>query len=100
MILAKLTIYSKEEEEKRRGLLWVNKVLCLLFKVVNPAIHHLTSPCSLTHNVQEHETRQATSHPTPTTKLLPQNNACGQSEQCSHYETALSQDERLAGMLL
>ena len=30
---------------------------------------------------------------------LPPNNACG-SEQCSHYETALSQDECLAGMLL
>ena len=51
--------------------------------------------------MQGHETRQATSHPAATqiSFLLPPNNAHG-SEQCSHYETALSQDKCLAGMLL
>lgn len=36
MILAKLTIYSVEEED-RGGLFWVNRVLCLLFELVNRA---------------------------------------------------------------
>lgn len=94
MIPAKLTIYSEGGRAGReRGSLWANRA---------PRFSFFFSFFSLELvNMQGHETRQATSHPAATQSsfLLAPNNACG-SEQCSHYETALSQDECLAGMLL
>lgn len=72
----------------------------LLFKlVIEPAIHD-----SLFINTQRGETWNSSGCESSDTKqssfLLAENNAGRQSELCSHYETTLSQDKRLTGMLL
>lgn len=86
---AKLTIHSEGEEERlnlgKQGA---------VFELVNPAPHHLTS---LLINTQHAGTWNSSYTDTKAPSSFHKTMQAGRSE---HYETALSQDKRLTGMLL